>query len=71
MRKEMNMEEEPEGRVEVRVALPADVKFVYPILAGQERKRCLCTAMLYDPGKGGGRPGHHSVEGIAILEGVY
>jgi GNAT superfamily N-acetyltransferase len=34
---EMNMEDEPEGRVEVRVALPADVKFVYPILEEMER----------------------------------
>ena len=31
-----NMKEEPEGRVEVRIAIPADVKFVYPILKEME-----------------------------------
>lgn len=34
---EMNMEEEPEGRVEIRIAVPADIKFVYPILEEMER----------------------------------
>ncbi len=31
------MEEEPEGTVQVRIALPADVKYVYPILEEMER----------------------------------
>jgi hypothetical protein len=30
------MEEEPEGRIEIRIAKPADIKYVYPILAEME-----------------------------------
>jgi GNAT superfamily N-acetyltransferase len=33
----MNMEEEPEGSMELRIAVPADVKYVYPILEEMER----------------------------------
>ena len=37
MKNTMNMKEEPEGRMEIRVAVPADVKYVYPILEEMER----------------------------------
>jgi GNAT superfamily N-acetyltransferase len=37
MKNTMIMEEEPEGRMEIRVAIPADVKYVYPILEEMER----------------------------------
>jgi hypothetical protein len=33
----MNMEEEPEGSMDIRLAVPADVKYVYPILEEMER----------------------------------
>jgi GNAT superfamily N-acetyltransferase len=32
----MNMEEEPEGRIDIRLAVPADVKYVYPIIEEME-----------------------------------
>jgi GNAT superfamily N-acetyltransferase len=35
--KALKMKEEPEGAVEVRIAVPADVKHVYPILEEMER----------------------------------
>jgi hypothetical protein len=31
------MKEEPEGRIQIRVAVPADMKYVYPILEEMER----------------------------------
>jgi hypothetical protein len=34
---EMIMKEEPEGRIEIRLAVPADIKYVYPILEEMER----------------------------------
>ena len=33
----MIMKEEPEGRIEIRIAVSADVKYVYPILEEMER----------------------------------
>jgi hypothetical protein len=33
----MQMKEEPEGAVQVRIAVPADVKYVYPILEEMDR----------------------------------
>jgi N-acetylglutamate synthase-like GNAT family acetyltransferase len=34
--KKINMKEEPEGRFQIRVAVPADIKYVYPILKEME-----------------------------------
>ncbi|WP_188935810.1 GNAT family N-acetyltransferase [Puia dinghuensis] len=43
----------------------------YPVLQGQGRKRCLCTAMLFDPEKQEDWRRNRREEAFSILEGVH